>query len=120
MSAKASRAARLFMPTRITRTETDEETGEETEQRIPFLKGYTVFNVEQIEGLPAHFYAAAEPRLDPVQRIERAESFFAGNRSRHPAWRQSWLTTISATDLVQMPPFESLPRRRKLLRHARA
>ncbi len=33
---------------------TDEGTGEEAEREIPFLKGYTVFNVEQIEGLPAH------------------------------------------------------------------
>jgi hypothetical protein len=40
---------------RITRTETDSETGEEAEREIPFMKGYTVFNVEQIEGLPRHF-----------------------------------------------------------------
>ena len=32
----------------ITRTETN-ETGEETEREIPFLKGYTVFNAEQCE-----------------------------------------------------------------------
>jgi antirestriction protein ArdC len=31
----------------VTRTETDEETGEEQDRDIPFLKGYTVFNVEQ-------------------------------------------------------------------------
>ena len=61
----------------VTRTQTDEETGEEQERDIPFLKGYTVFNVEQIEGLPAHFYARPEPRLDPVQRIDHAEAFFA-------------------------------------------
>jgi len=61
----------------VTRTETDEETGEEQERDIPFMKGYTVFNVEQIEGLPAHFYAPVEPRLDPVQRIDQAEAFFA-------------------------------------------
>jgi len=30
-----------------------EKTGDETEQTIPFMKGYTVFNFEQIEGLPA-------------------------------------------------------------------
>ena len=35
---------------RITRTETDDQ-GEETEREIPFLKGYTVFNAEQCEGL---------------------------------------------------------------------
>ena len=33
------------------------------------MKGYTVFNVEQIDGLPEPFYAKAEPRGDTVQRI---------------------------------------------------
>ena len=61
---------------RITRTETDAK-GDETEREIPFMKGYTVFNVEQIEGLPPHFYAAANPQLDPVQRNEAADLFFA-------------------------------------------
>jgi antirestriction protein ArdC len=36
----------------ITRKETDEKTGDEIDREIPFLKGYIVFNVEQIEGLP--------------------------------------------------------------------
>jgi antirestriction protein ArdC len=31
-----------------TRTETNEATGEESERDIPFMKGYTVFNVEQV------------------------------------------------------------------------
>jgi antirestriction protein ArdC len=47
------------------------------EREIPFLKGYTVFNVEQIDGLPAVYSAKAAPQLDPVARIERAERFFA-------------------------------------------
>jgi antirestriction protein ArdC len=34
------------------RSEHDEETGEDIERDIPFMKGYTVFNVEQIESLP--------------------------------------------------------------------
>jgi len=38
----------------ITRTETDDK-GEESEREIPFLKGYTVFNAEQCDGLPAHY-----------------------------------------------------------------
>jgi antirestriction protein ArdC len=91
---------------RIRRKEKDEVTGEEAEREIPFLKGYTVFNVEQVEGLPAHFYAVAEPRLDPVQRIERVESFFAATRAdiRHGGN----MAYYSATDdHVQMPPFES-------------
>ncbi|MEY9154917.1 antirestriction protein ArdC [Bradyrhizobium japonicum] len=91
---------------RIHRTERDETTGAEAEREIPFLKGYTVFNVEQIEGLPAHFYAAAAQRLDPVQRIERADTFFAetGATIRHGG---STAYYSASDDRVQMPPFES-------------
>ncbi len=66
----------------ITRTEVDDDTGEDIEHSIPFMKGYTVFNVEQIGGLPDHYYQLAEPVLDPVQRIERTESFFAATGAR--------------------------------------
>ncbi len=48
----------------MTRTEIDGYSGAETERDIPFMKGYTVFNVEQVEGLPAQSYARAEPRLE--------------------------------------------------------
>lgn len=90
---------------RIRRTETNDN-GEEQERDIPFMKGYTVFNVEQIEGLPAQFYAPAEPRLDPVQRIDHAEDFFAALRAdiRHGG-NQAYYTM--AEDRVQMPPFET-------------
>jgi antirestriction protein ArdC len=60
---------------RFTRTETDAH-GEEVERGIPFLKAYTVFCADQIEGLPAHYYAAPEPVADPVERIEHADRFF--------------------------------------------
>ncbi len=36
--------------TRVTKTETDPITGEETEESFPLLKSYTVFNVDQVEG----------------------------------------------------------------------
>jgi antirestriction protein ArdC len=49
---------------RITRTETNDK-GEELMREIPFMKGYTVFNAEQCEGLPAHFTARAEPLPSP-------------------------------------------------------
>ena len=91
---------------RFRRTELDEATGEETARDIPFMKGYTVFNIEQIDGLPEHFHAKAEPRLDSVQRIERAESFFAatGADIRH-CGNQAYYTVTH--DYVQMPPFET-------------
>lgn len=90
----------------ITRTETDTATGEEQERDIPFMKGYTVFNAEQVEGLPGHFYAEQAPALDPVARIDRAEAFFAatGAAVRHGG-NQAFYTM--AEDRVQMPPFEA-------------
>jgi antirestriction protein ArdC len=72
---------------RITRTETDDK-GEEQEREIAFLKGYTVFNAEQCEGLPADYTAKAEPpALLLIARIERADRFFAatGGIIRHGA-----------------------------------
>jgi len=90
----------------ITRTETDEKTGEDEERTIPFMKGYTVFNVEQVEGLPASFYEMAEPTLDPVARIEQAEAFFAatGAELRHGGNSAYYAV---GSDHIQMPPFES-------------
>src|SRR5229473_2464273 len=61
----------------ITRKKTDEKTGDEIDREIPFLKGYTVFNVGQIDGLPEVYYAKAAPKLDTVARIDRAEKLFA-------------------------------------------
>ena len=78
---KGERGSTIVYASTLARSGTDAETGEESEQSIPFLKSYTVFNVEQIKGLPAHFHAIVEPRLDPVQRIERVEAFFAATRA---------------------------------------
>ena len=90
----------------VTRTETDADTGEATECEIPFLKGYTVFCVDQIDGLPAQYYAKATPVLDPVQRIAGAEAFFAATgASIQHGGNQAFYTM--AQDRVQMPPFES-------------
>jgi antirestriction protein ArdC len=78
---KGEHGSLVVYANKITRTETDEETGEETAQEIPFLKGYTVFNIEQIDGLPAHFYTPAQTVPDPVERIAHAEGFFANTKA---------------------------------------
>ncbi|TIM60446.1 MAG: hypothetical protein E5Y60_31055, partial [Mesorhizobium sp.] len=61
---------------RIVRTETDAH-GEEVERGIPFLKAYTVFCADQIDGLPRQYYGNPAPVSDPVERIEHADAFFA-------------------------------------------
>ena len=58
---KGEKGSLVVYANAITRTEHDEKTGEDVEREIPYMKGYTVFNVEQIEGLPEIFYAKAGP-----------------------------------------------------------
>jgi antirestriction protein ArdC len=103
---KGERGSTVVYASTITRNGMDEKTGEESEQSIPFLKSYTVFNVEQIEDLPPQYQAVAEPRLDPVQRIERAEAFFAATRAdiKHGGNRAYYNI---GSDFVQMPVFEA-------------
>lgn len=103
---KGEKGSLVVYANTICKTETDEATGEDQERVIPFMKGYTVFNAEQVEGLPAHFYAVAQPVLDPVARIAQAEAFFAatGATIRHGG-NMAFYT--QAEDRVQMPPFEA-------------
>ena len=89
----------------MTRTETDQASGEEQERNIPFMKGYTVFNVEQIDGLPAQYHAPAQPRLETLERIARADAFFAATAADIRNGGNKAYYSIS-TDHVQMPPFE--------------
>ena len=103
---KGEQGSLVVYADRIRRTEIDDATGAEEERETPFLKGYTVFNAEQVEGLPAHFYGMAQPQLDSVQRIEMAESFFATTKAdiRHGGNMAYYSVT---KDYVQMPPFEA-------------
>lgn len=103
---KGEKGELVVYANKITRTETDAVTGEDEERTIPFLKGYTVFNVEQVEGLPPRFYELAEPALDSVQRIEAAEAFFTATKAdiRHGG---NMAYYAIGSDHIQMPPFES-------------
>jgi len=81
---------------------TDAEAGEEAERAIPFMKGYTVFNVEQIEGLPEHYYGKPQARTDSVQRIASADAFFAATGANvvHGGSRACY---VPSTDNIHMP-----------------
>jgi antirestriction protein ArdC len=101
---KGEKGSPVVYANSISRTETDEATGDATERSIPFLKAYTVFNVEQIEGLPGHFYARAESTRNPDERIADAEAFFAATRAdiRHGG---DCAYYSPALDYIQMPDF---------------
>ncbi len=54
---KGEKGSLVVYANRTTKTE-DDGSGNEVEREIPFMKGYTVFNVDQIEGLPEIYYTA--------------------------------------------------------------
>ena len=101
---KGEHGATVVYANRISRTETSDD-GQDVERPIAFLKAYTVFNVEQVEGLPSHFYATAGPHLEPPQCIARAETFFSGLGAeiRHGGDQAYYAV---GPDYVQTPPFE--------------
>lgn len=103
---KGERGTLTVYADKITRTEKDERTGEENPFQIPYMKGYTVFNVAQIDGLPEKFYGKPAPRFEPLPRIAHAEAFFAATRAtvRHGGTRAFF---ARGTDHIQMPPFEA-------------
>ena len=86
----------------ITRIEANDK-GVDVETAIPFMKGYTVFNAQQVDSLPAHFYARKEPQnSQPIERIEQAERFFASTKAtiQHGGNRAFY---SPSQDMVQMP-----------------
>jgi antirestriction protein ArdC len=97
----------------FTKTELDSDTGEEIERDIPFMKGYTVFNVDQIEGLPEQYYALAKaPEMTPQARIAALEEFFANTKAKIKHGGNRAYYSVS-TDHIQMPPFEAFESRER-------
>ena len=70
------------------------------------MKGYTVFNVEQIEGLPAHYYAPAQPGLPKCS---------ASSMRSRSSYGRAPISAIAADapiyalepDYIQLPPIEA-------------
>lgn len=102
---KGEKGSLVVYANSVLRTETT-DSGEEIECEIPFLKGYTVFNVEQLEGLPEQYYAKPEPRLTPVERIAYADAFFAATQAdvRHRG-HQAFYAQVA--DYIQLPSAEA-------------
>ncbi|WP_062236858.1 ArdC family protein [Aureimonas sp. N4] len=103
---KGEKAALVVYANAIARTETDDN-GNESERRIPFMKGYSVFNCDQIDNLPEQFRPAPTKCLDipPKERIEAADAFFSATGAiiRHGGSRAFY---SPAADCIQMPPFD--------------
>ncbi len=102
---KNERGAMVVYANQIIREEAD-EAGKPVEQRIPFLKVYTVFNLDQIDGLPERYALQPQPTFNPEVRIGAADAFFraCGADIRHGGGSAFY---APGPDFVQMPAFES-------------
>lgn len=103
---KGERGSLVVYAATLTRAETDTETGAETERDIPFMKGYTVFNVEQVDGLPNHFYAQPAAPVSGMARIAKAEGFVGATGARIQSGGARASYSLSE-DLIRMPVFEA-------------
>lgn len=101
---KGERGAMVVYANQIIWEEAD-EAGKPVEQRIPFLKAYTVFNLDQIDGLPERYAPQPQPMINPEVRIGVAEAFFraCGADIRHGGGSAFY---APGPDFVQMPAFE--------------
>lgn len=69
---------------------------------VPYLKRFTVFNVAQCDGLPAHLHAVAEP-LPERQIIPQAEALIRSSGADFRIGGERAFYTLSG-DYIQVPP----------------
>lgn len=104
---KGEKGAMVVYADTIHRTETNDK-GEDVERAFGFMKAYTVFNVEQIEGLDAGLYPvdAVDDGGQAVDLIEHAEDFFTRTGA---AFRHGGNSAFYAPgpDVIQLPPVQA-------------
>lgn len=102
---KGEKGTPVVYASSITREEQD-DSGGLVAREIPFLKTYTVFNVDQIEGLPERYIHKPASWSQTIERISEAEAFFAetGADIRTGGARACY---IPAEDVIRMPPLET-------------
>lgn len=102
---KGEKGTTVVYANTFNKKEVDEATGEETEERIPFLKTHVVFSAEQIVGLPGHYYAMKEQPKNLAERLADVETFVANTKAeiRHGGDKAYY---APSSDYVQMPPYE--------------
>ena len=101
---KGEKGSMVVYANTLTKTETNAETGEEEAHSIPFMKSYTVFNVEQIDGLPEQYTALpAQSLVNVPDRDAALDLFFqnTGVRIREGGDIAAYSETL---DLIRMPP----------------
>jgi antirestriction protein ArdC len=109
MVRKGEKGSLVVFAKTYTKTSTN-DAGEDIESDIPFMKGYTVFNTEQIEGLPERYAVPpGNPERSTITPDASAEAFFArtGADIRHGGRRAFYQPSADFVQLPEIQAFES-------------
>ena len=102
---KGEKGTQIVYADQMVKQEDGEKGGTEI-RKVPYLKTYSVFNANQIEGLPDTFYQTPEaPAVDAKQRITELDEFFAQTKADIYTGKEA--SYSQSIDRIQMPPFES-------------
>ncbi len=102
---KGEKGSLVVYANSFTKSGTDDK-GDDVETTIPFMKGYTVFNAEQVDGLDSHFYATIAPINKDNNRMDSAEKFFAAtNANIQHGGSQAYYRP--SHDMIRMPDFQT-------------
>lgn len=104
---EAAKGTSVGYQTAFKKTATNEQTGEVTENSIPFMKAYKVYNVEQIKDLPSGYYTLDHTYpLSPDERVEAAERFIENIPAeiRHGGTKSFY---TAGKDYIQMPHIDA-------------
>lgn len=102
---KGEKGSLTVFASSLTREETN-AAGEDSTREIHYLKGYTVFNVEQIDGLPDAYYDKPAPRTDALPRIAHADAYFENTKARIVTGGDR-AYYAQGSDHIQMPPLDA-------------
>ena len=102
---KGEKGSLVVYADKFTKTGTDDK-GADVEIEMPFMKGYPVFNAEQIDNLPGHFYATAVPLNTAINRLDPVETFIANTKAtiQHGGNRAFYSCD---RDFVQIPELQT-------------
>lgn len=103
---RGSKAELAFYVGKMVKEE-EKASGETEERTISFLRAYAVFNADECDGLPSHFYAkAALLSNSPKEHIPAADVFISATGAKI-LYSGSRCFYRPSTDEIHMAPFEN-------------
>lgn len=82
---------------------------DENEKVIPLLRAFTVFNIDQIDGLPEKFKKEIKPEVDNFASNPAAEALLAKADIQHGSSRACFIPSIDKIHLPNKVDFNTIP-----------